>query len=802
MEVSAAAQAVALAQDLDTSATVLSLPEGASMMVGEDGEQYVTISQDGQTYAIPLSEYQSMPGGTITIQAQQINALDLINTPPQILVQATASEASAASAAVSPPSTKIAVNDIVTSNGPTSAVRWANASMKPWSNSGNLEPKRYKPIKVDNWGIFLLNRLQAYFQKKEYTDLTLRFPSKNAQIKVHKLVLNACTDYFIKQEESGLISSDGIFDMPDSFLPELVAPIIRFMYTGRLDFKSHMFIRLRDTAASLGMAVLTKLLDAQINAPSGAQDSSLNMRRKKVDDPVKQIKRIKKIERKFVREQKQKPKESPNERFVPGKKLPIWKKRENPVIFPNATSTPNVQPVQSKEMKPVEIQRIDIKDEFVSTPKAYGKVSNPPVKDNFMFRELQENANFEKVRQISMQKSVSSATEESLEDSQVMSPTESYNEGDEDDYYDNDAGLDYDESVEQDEDQQDHSAEKFQATTPNSKIQIPSKPILKSSEKESPAPRKSVRFSLRPASAAVAATPTTPAAQQPPSAANKALLGEIITPDNPEDHAHEDDDISAEPAEIKSPPKKRKANNEDAMDKALDEFSKVAEQEEKELNSTKARTTRRGRVVTPPNLESPSETPQKTKPVAIARKSTPKPRKVSNAPQQDHSQLIADIMRKNPEMFKGNKPVKIKVMTKNAEGKNVVKVITVKAQEAKPNLTQIDMNKAKINDKIEAVTKEPQKSSPKEVVQEASQNISLGSVTPNSDGSFSASLRATPKVKYTGKRGRPPIIKPGEKDPHAKERRLIAKNLQNSSFMATKIAEDYRVISSGWEDVS
>ena len=49
--------------------TVLSLPEGASMMIGEDGEQYVTIAQDGQTYAIPLTEYQTMqPGGTITIQ--------------------------------------------------------------------------------------------------------------------------------------------------------------------------------------------------------------------------------------------------------------------------------------------------------------------------------------------------------------------------------------------------------------------------------------------------------------------------------------------------------------------------------------------------------------------------------------------------------------------------------------------------------------------------------------------------------------------------------------------------------------
>ena len=42
----------------------------------------------------------------------------------------------------------------------------------------------YKPIRVDNWGIFVLNRLQSFFSKKEYCDLTLRFPARNAQIKV------------------------------------------------------------------------------------------------------------------------------------------------------------------------------------------------------------------------------------------------------------------------------------------------------------------------------------------------------------------------------------------------------------------------------------------------------------------------------------------------------------------------------------------------------------------------------------------------------------------------------------------
>jgi hypothetical protein len=61
------------------AATVLSLPEGCSMMVGEDGEEYVTLVQDGQTYAIPLAEYQNMqPGGTITIQVSTIDCLEVL----------------------------------------------------------------------------------------------------------------------------------------------------------------------------------------------------------------------------------------------------------------------------------------------------------------------------------------------------------------------------------------------------------------------------------------------------------------------------------------------------------------------------------------------------------------------------------------------------------------------------------------------------------------------------------------------------------------------------------------------------
>jgi hypothetical protein len=38
----------------------------------------------------------------------------------------------------------------------------------------DVDTRTYQPIRVDNWGIFLLSRLQAYFQKKEHCDLTIR----------------------------------------------------------------------------------------------------------------------------------------------------------------------------------------------------------------------------------------------------------------------------------------------------------------------------------------------------------------------------------------------------------------------------------------------------------------------------------------------------------------------------------------------------------------------------------------------------------------------------------------------------
>ena len=111
-------------------------------------------------------------------------------------------------------------------------------------------------------------------------------------------------------------------DMPDMFLPELVSPAIRFMYTGRLELKNHNVVKLKvslhqskidefkhttnlfpqDTASALGMPLLSKLIEAQINAP--LTDDKVIKPKRNSNDPVKQIRKIRKIERKFERVQK------------------------------------------------------------------------------------------------------------------------------------------------------------------------------------------------------------------------------------------------------------------------------------------------------------------------------------------------------------------------------------------------------------------------------------------------------------------------------------------------------------------
>jgi hypothetical protein len=78
------------------------------------------------------------------------------------------------------------------------------------SSAAPVAKPNLRPIKVDNWGIFLLTRLQNYFQKKELCDLTIRFPLRNAQIKARLQIWIPSDKFFFFKSAVGYYYDSGI----------------------------------------------------------------------------------------------------------------------------------------------------------------------------------------------------------------------------------------------------------------------------------------------------------------------------------------------------------------------------------------------------------------------------------------------------------------------------------------------------------------------------------------------------------------------------------------------------------------
>ena len=813
METTAAASAASAASASATTVQEMTLPEGYSMMFGEDGQQYVTVAQGDQTYAFPVEEFQQMQesakGGTIMLQAMPVQIgeeggaaataatenteqhHEQVVVLPQELSQENhaavgvvhvqneqTSTAPAAVAVSSPPAKRIY------SSSPTSALAATSISSPP-------DDRSFPPIRVDNWGIFLLNRLQSYFQKKEHCDLTVRFPSKNAQIKVHSLVVNACSDFFAGLEREGRLK-DGVVDLPDEYTPEAVAPIIRFMYTGKLDIKAGMYSKLRATVEKLDMAVLLKLMDAHSKAPppgSEANKTNAKRRRQKPLDPVKQIRKIKKIEKKFTADEKRarmaeqrdaargvvRQHEFQAEGAMPGKKLPIWKKRSNqpeaaviatpppPAATARANGTdttsqrsPNAVPAPALgkgiSLKPVSRPPPGAKLVPISgpppprvkadpLPKAYGKVGSPEKpKIPRQIREMQQNLNFEKIRRTGAKNPNASGVfdEESgagpsgggkdmsleeikeMMDEQKKRLQEAGEDMDDDDYFDNDAGLDYDEAG-PDEDIDDPGPVNVDR---RSAIQA-ARPILKTDRHETPAsnataaleptPRKSVRFSLTPTAA-----PSNPETAKPP------------------EQAPADSTSSSSPS---TPPKKRgrptkaemaakaaaatKSQSAD-FDSTLDEFNRAVEEEEAGTSGAKetpaapeVQRSRSGRIITRKSPDDGDETPppkKRGRPASASPASSPSAKKLKKTgvvgsvstsanidlpspggsaaspaflsglpPEQ--AKLVQEVLKRNPGLLKEGKSIKFKVMKKTSDGQTIEETISIKIPPGTPTPT-------------------------------------------------------------------------------------------------------------------
>eukprot|EP00088_Acartia_fossae_P039975 TRINITY_DN4161_c0_g1_i10.p1 TRINITY_DN4161_c0_g1~~TRINITY_DN4161_c0_g1_i10.p1 ORF type:complete len:933 (-),score=207.23 TRINITY_DN4161_c0_g1_i10:155-2767(-) len=102
----------------------------------------------------------------------------------------------------------------------------------------------------------------------------------------------------------------------------------------------------------------------------------------------------------------------------------------------------------------------------------------------------------------------------------------------------------------------------------------------------------------------------------------------------------------------------------------------------------------------------------------------------------DQDRIIKDILKKNPGLLKRNKPINLKVVVVE-NNKKTTQVVTIKPVESKAG----------------DALKENQIARPMH------------------------GLKSIPKVCYSGKQGRPRQLRPGEKDPHALERKHIRETL-------------------------
>uniref|UniRef100_A0A1B6ED78 BTB domain-containing protein n=1 Tax=Clastoptera arizonana TaxID=38151 RepID=A0A1B6ED78_9HEMI len=191
-------------------------------------------------------------------------------------------------------------------------------------------------LKVENWGFFFLQRLKTLHQKGELCDLSLKFHISKNVIKVHRLVLTACTDYFEKvpKNEKELL-------MPSAFKYEHVLPIINFLYTGKLTYDVGEIVQLCETAKSLNLTILEKLLNAQIK-PSKPQAVIKSYGRKPTPQPVPVP----------STPSTSSLNSAPEPSSLPGKKLPIWKKRTVPGPPPD-----DVQIIETVPKVKVELPR-------------------------------------------------------------------------------------------------------------------------------------------------------------------------------------------------------------------------------------------------------------------------------------------------------------------------------------------------------------------------------------------------------------------------------------------------------------
>ena len=493
----------------------------------------------------------------------------------------------------------------------------------------------------------------------------------------------------------------------------------RFMYTGRLDLKEGTYKKMYETAQTLQMSVLTKLMDAQVNGVSVGPENRKPVKRSNGvfdDDPVEQIRKIRKIEKQVAQEERKRVVTARTKQEelarLPGKKLPIWKRRT-----PETLSSKPDQPLATAEEQKLHsvsraagpsgyrIPRVgeeaaeanrtmgsDLPDHHLEQQQHEdGQLIPPPLvsttyrkrspgekpKIPRRLQEIQQHLMFEKILKTGTKNTVAKPTEPeepktggdlSLEEvkalveeqKQRMAAT-TQDEEEEEDYYDESVGLG-DDFIDAD----------FDSPAPAETIPEPT--IQPGPIPEPEAQKKSVRFSLRPnPRPGLSTSEPNPDEREPEaevlpdipvSTSGNLAIGSNEAIDMainvPQAATSQEEQTAKQQISLTLPEPGPKVEEgiQTELDEALEEFSRVAEEEEAEemrvegkgLDEDGARKQdhtkpRRGR---PPRWLK-EQTLQMGE---IARK-----KEEQAGPVADQAQVINEVMKKYPNLFKDNKQV-------------------------------------------------------------------------------------------------------------------------------------------------
>ncbi|GJQ72674.1 putative metal ion binding protein [Trypoxylus dichotomus] len=136
--------------------------------------------------------------------------------------------------------------------------------------------------------------------------------------------MSACTEYFNVLEQTCEVVDGNTIIMPDDLQADVILPIVNFMYTGMLEFQMSIFDKLYRTADIMNIPILTKLLDAQKKpipplpkSQNKKTQATWNLHGKKISPRV----------------------EDDLPATLPGRKLPVWKRKTVPVAQPPPVTT-------------------------------------------------------------------------------------------------------------------------------------------------------------------------------------------------------------------------------------------------------------------------------------------------------------------------------------------------------------------------------------------------------------------------------------------------------------------------------